>query len=103
MILLLLSNDIELNPGPSKAISICQWNLNSMWVNDFSKISQISAFLNVHNFDVFCVCESFLTSSISDDDPRLAIDGYELIRCDHPSDTKRGGVCIYYKSHLPLI
>ena len=27
---------------------------------------------------------------------------YTLIRSDHPSNAKRGGVCIYYKSSLPL-
>ena len=27
---------------------------------------------------------------------------YTLIRSDHPSNTKCGGVCIYYKSSLPL-
>ena len=26
-----------------------------------------------------------------------------MIRGDHPSNTKRGGVCIYYKEYLPLI
>ena len=26
-----------------------------------------------------------------------------MIRSDHPSDTKRGGVCIYYKEHLPFV
>ena len=76
---------------------------NSVWVEDFSKINQISAFLSFQNFDIFCISESFLDSSIQDDDPRLAIDGYELIRCDHPSDSKRGGVCLYFKSHLPLV
>ena len=30
------------------------------------------------------------------------MDGYEVMRSDHPSDTKRGGVAIYYKEHLPL-
>ena len=27
----------------------------------------------------------------------------DLIRSDHPSDSKKGGVCIYYKTHIPLI
>jgi len=84
-------------------LSVCQWNLNSVWVDNFSKITQISAYLNVHKFDIFCLCETFLDSSIGDDDPRLAIDGYDLIRCDHPSNSKRGGVCIYFKNHLPLV
>ena len=26
-----------------------------------------------------------------------------MIRSDHPSNSKRGGVCIYYKEHVPLI
>ena len=30
------------------------------------------------------------------------IDGYNLIRSDHPSDSKKGGVCIYYKEHILL-
>ena len=32
----------------------------------------------------------------------MDIDGYNLVRSDHPSNTKRGGVCIYYRNYLPL-
>ena len=28
---------------------------------------------------------------------------YNLIRSDHPSDSKRGGVRIYYKEHIPHV
>ena len=104
--LILLSGDIETNPGPRVSIqglSVCLWNLNSIWVDDFAKIAQISAFLSTHNFDIFCICESFLDSSIEDDDPGLSIDGYEILRSDHPSNSRRGGVCIFFKSHLPLV
>ena len=72
-------------------------------MDDFSKISQIIAFLNVHNFDILCLCETFLESSIGDDDPRLQIDGYSLFRSDYPSNSKGGGVCMYYKDHLSLV
>ena len=37
------------------------------------------------------------------DDNRLSIPGYSMMRADHPSNTKRGGVCLYYKEHLPII
>ena len=30
------------------------------------------------------------------------LDGYNLIWSDHPSNTKRGGVCIYYKDSLAV-
>ena len=45
----------------------------------------------------------FLNSSIQTNDDRISIDGYNLIRADHATDSKRGGVCIYYKEHIPLI
>ena len=42
----------------------------------------------------------FLNSSIQTNDDRISIDGYNLIRTDNSSDSKRGGVCIYYKKHI---
>ena len=32
----------------------------------------------------------------------INIEGYNLIRADHPGNIKRGGVCIYYKESLPV-
>ena len=46
--------------------------------------------------------ETYLDSSTTSDDDNLAISGYNLICSDHPSNSKRGGVCIYYKNFLPL-
>ena len=46
--------------------------------------------------------ETFLDSSISSEDPRQAIKGYKLFRCDNPSNLRRGGVCLYFKDHLSL-
>ena len=37
---------------------------------------------------------------MSSDDKDLEKPGYNLVREDHPSNTKRGGVCGYYKSSL---
>ena len=84
-------------------LTVSHLNLNSVWLDDFAKLSQISTYLSVHKFDILCLSETFLDSSILDDDPRLAIDGYNLIRFDHPSNSKKGGVCIYFKDHLPLV
>ena len=30
------------------------------------------------------------------------LEGYNLIQSDHPSNTKRSGVCIYYKESLAV-
>ena len=56
--------------------------------------------MSVHKFDIICLSETYLDSSI--DDVSLEISGYYLIRSDHPSNKKRGGICIYYKKFLPL-
>ena len=47
--------------------------------------------------------QNFSNSSIDSSDTRILTDGYNLIRSDHPSNSKRGGVCVYYKEHIPLI
>ena len=55
-----------------------------------------------HKLDVICLSETYLDSSISNDDDNLEIPGYDLFRADHPSSTKRSDVSIYYRSSLPL-
>ena len=50
------------------------------------------------------VNQPFLTDSLSfeSNDKDLMIEGYNLIRSDHPGNTKRDGVCIYYKESLAV-
>ena len=43
-----------------------------------------------------------MNSKISADDKNLEIAGYKFVREDHSSNSKRGGVCVYYKSSLPF-
>ena len=56
--------------------------------------------MSIHKFDIICLSETYLDSSI--DDASLEISGYYLTRSDHPSNKKRGGICIYFKNLLPL-
>ena len=46
--------------------------------------------------------ETYLDSTMPLDGERLYIKRYSMIRADHPSNTKKWGVCIYYKESLPL-
>ena len=87
--------DIEENPGPKySSLTFCHWNLNGFTAHDSTKISLLQAYITQHNYDIICLTE---TSTIPSADNRITIDGYNLIRSDHPSDSKKGGVCIYYK------
>ena len=98
--------DIEPNPGPKpsscQSFSICHWNLNSISAHNFIKLSLLKPYIAIHKFDVVCLSETYLNTSISNDDDSLEVPGYNLFRADHPSNTKRGGVCIYYRNSLPL-
>ena len=43
-----------------------------------------------------------LDPSVSVDDTILSLPGYNLVRSDHPSNIKRGCVCLYYEENLSL-
>ena len=100
------SGDIELNPGSKhkqdQSLSICRWNLNSIPAHNFQKLELLQGYISSNKVDILCLSETFLNSDISRDDNNLQLPGLDLIRADHPSNTKRGGVCIYYRNCLPL-
>ena len=93
-IILVNSGDTETNPGPRKSspIKFCHWNLNGLAAHDFIKVPLIEAFVSTHNFDILCLSETFLDSTIDLNDDNINIDGYSIFRADHPSNNKRGGV-----------
>ena len=95
--------DIELYPGRRKLkinSSICHWNLNSLAAHNFLKLTQLIAYNLIYKHNFICPSETYLDSSIPDN--LIDIEGYTLIRADHPDNIKRGGVCIYYKKSLPV-
>ena len=101
-LLLITHGDIETNPGPksknSKYFSCCHWNVNSILAHD--KLSLLTAYNSTQHYDIICISETYLHSSI--DENILKLDGYILIRADHPGNLKRAGVCLYYKENLLL-
>ena len=100
------SDDIEGNPGPKpnfcEYLSICHWNLNSICAHNFIKLSLLRAYICINKIDIICLSETYLDSSISSDNDNLELPGYNLVRADNPTNTKRGGVCIYFHNCLPL-
>ena len=60
----------------------------------------MKAYISMYKHDFICLSETYLDSSTPDS--LLEIDGYILVRADHPNNIKRGGVCIYYKESLPF-
>ena len=78
-----LSGVIEKKPGPLKDFSqtfcIVHWNLNSSAAHKFTKVALLKAYLSVKRFDIFCISETYVSSSITEDDDSLQIPGYDLI------------------------
>ena len=104
--LILQHGDIEPNPGPigkqSQNFSFCHWNLNNLPAHNYAKVPLLQVFNTLHKFDLICLSESYFDSSILTEEKPLVIDGYRLLHADHPSDTKRGGVCIYHKESISV-
>ena len=82
--------DIEANPGPKyTSLTFCHWNLNGLTAPDSIKISLLQAYITQRIYDIICLSETFLNSSIQINDDRSSIDGYNLISADHSSDLKK--------------
>ena len=84
---------------PSKmTIFVCHWNINSIPSHNFQKIAVLESFVAMHKFDIICISETFLSNTYENNN--LNLNCYSLLRVDHSSNAKRGGVCIYCKETL---
>ena len=68
----------------------------------YKKVSLLSAHIFVHKFDIICLWVSYFKSKTSPDDDNMEIHGYNIIRNDYPSNTKRRGVSFIVKTHYLL-
>ena len=102
----MLSGDTELNPLPrpnsGQSFLICHWNLNSTAAHNFPQIFLLKAYNTIHTYDIICLSETYFNCDTLFNDDNLRISRYELIRVDHPSNQKRGGICIYQKDFLSI-
>ena len=102
-LLILLSNDVELNPGPlyhENFFTFMNWNLNSIVKNSFERIKLIEAHNSLFNYDLISLCETSLNDSVELPDPLL--NEYTFISANHPDNVSHGGVGLFYKNSLPL-
>ena len=107
-LLLVQHNNVEINPGPpKKATKIffmlslkCQQSVNCQLAHN--KIFLLTAYNTIHQYDVICISDIFLDSSVPLDDHNLSVQGYSLIWADHPDNVKTGGAYLYLKENLNL-
>ena len=103
-IVISLSGDIELNPGPNRngSLKFCHWNLNSISAREQVKIPIIEAYNSVHRYDIFAISETMLNSTVHNDDIFIKGLSREIYRSDHVNNIRIGGVCIYYREGLAI-
>ena len=90
--------DIESNSRPVKDkfrnISCCPWNVNSLVAHNYSKQPHFEAYNSVYNYEFICISETYFYSSNSLIIDHVQLSGYNLIRSNHTSSSKRSGVCL---------
>ena len=66
---------MEVNPGPKKNcstnVSFCQWNLNSLSMHNYVKLSSLQAYNSVYRHNVICLLETYLDNSVLSDESDL--------------------------------
>lgn len=105
---LLIRGDVEINLGLKKTKScynffLSHWNLNSFIAHNFSKISLLEAYNAQPKFDMMFINETYLDLHFPDDDPRLTLPGYNLVRPGNSNNTKRSGAFAYFKESLAAL
>ena len=76
--LLALAGDVHPNPGPhDNRLSFGFWNIDSLLARDGCKLGQVEALQTVYDFDIFGICESYLSDSITND--MIKIEGFSEI------------------------
>ena len=103
-ILILLSNDIHLNPGPhfqNNFFNFMSWNLNSLAQDNFQRIRLIEAHNTIFSYDLISICETSLNDSIVL--PETLLNDYTFVPANNPANVRHGGVGLFFKNSLPVI
>ena len=85
-LLILLSNDIQLNPGPqpnlqNNCLNFMNWNLNSLTKDNFHRVDLIEAHNSIFNYDLISVCETNLDDSV--ELPETLLKDFTFVPANH--------------------
>ena len=103
IILILLSNDINLNPEPhfqNNLFNFMSWNVNSLAKDNFQRVCLIEAHNSIFNYDLISICETSLNDTV--ELPDIQLSDYTFIPANNPANSKNGGVGLFYKNSLPV-
>ena len=96
----MLRRDVEVNPGTKRKAKTGRLFLNSISTYNYCKLFFLNSCNSLHKFDIICLSETYFDSNTPLDEDNLEISSYMLVHSDCASNTKHGGVCLYYKNNL---
>ena len=76
------------------------WNVNSIAQDDFQRVRLIEANNSIFNYDLISICETSLNDSIKL--PDILLNDYTFVQPKNPTNTRHGGVGLFYKNSLPI-
>ena len=97
--LIVLSNDVSLNPGPTRNLPTGTKGLRLFHLNiriPRYKMDELRLFCNQHKPHVLAISETWLDDSFVDEE--VSLQGYNLMR--RGRDCVGGGVAVYVAEHL---
>ena len=93
-----------MNPGPNfdnNFFNFMSWNVDSLAKDNFQRVRLIEAHNSIFNYDLISICETSLNDSV--ELPETLINDYTFVPANHPANTRRGGVGLFFKNSLPVI
>ena len=94
IVLIILSNDINLNPGPqphfqNNSFNFMSWNVNSLAKNNFQRVRLIEAHNSIFNYDLISICETSLNDLV--ELPETLLNDYTFVPANNTVNTRNGG------------
>ena len=102
--LVMLSNDVHFNPGPhfqNNFFNFMTWNANSLAKDNFERVRLIQAHNSIFNYDIISICETSLNDSV--ELPETLLNDFTFVHANNPSNTRHGGVGLFFKNCLPVV
>ena len=77
------------------------WNVNSIAKVDFQYVRLIEEHNSLFNYDLISICETSLNDSIRL--PDILLIEYTFVHSKNPTNTRHGGVGLFYKNYRPIM
>ena len=88
ILLILLSNDIQLNPGPTlqnNLFNFMTWNVNSLGKDNFQRVQLLEAHNSIFNYDLISINETSLNDTV--ELPETLLDNYSFLHANNSANT----------------